>query len=75
MNKKVLYDEIEIEDMEYIKETGMFYYPCPCGDKFRFHKDLLIKTQMNEIIAECPSCNLTIKVIYEDVDLVSIMGI
>lgn len=28
------YDEIEIEDMHYIKEKRAFFFPCPCGDKF-----------------------------------------
>ena len=27
-----IYDEIEIDDMDF--EEGKFYYPCPCGDKF-----------------------------------------
>lgn len=29
-----VYDEIEIEDMDFDEETGTFFYPCPCGDKF-----------------------------------------
>lgn len=28
-----IYDEIEIDDMDF--EDGKFYYPCPCGDKFQ----------------------------------------
>ena len=28
-----IYDEVEIDDMDY--EDGKFYYPCPCGDKFQ----------------------------------------
>ena len=28
-----LYDEIEIDDMDF--EDDRFYYPCPCGDKFQ----------------------------------------
>lgn len=27
-----IYDEVEIDDMDF--EEGKFYYPCPCGDKF-----------------------------------------
>ena len=27
-----MYDEIEIEDMDY--SDGVFTYLCPCGDKF-----------------------------------------
>jgi diphthamide biosynthesis protein 3 len=29
-----IYDEIEIEDMIFDKETEIYTYPCPCGDKF-----------------------------------------
>ena len=28
-----IYDEIEIDDMDF--EEDKFYYPCPCGDKFQ----------------------------------------
>lgn len=30
-----VYDEIEIEDLDFDGESGVFYYPCPCGDKFQ----------------------------------------
>jgi len=30
----VIYDEIEIEDLDFDEEVGIFTYPCPCGDKF-----------------------------------------
>jgi diphthamide biosynthesis protein 3 len=30
-----VYDEIEIEDLEFIPELALFTYPCPCGDKFQ----------------------------------------
>jgi len=30
-----VYDEVEIEDLDFDPETQTFYYPCPCGDKFR----------------------------------------
>ena len=29
-----VYDEIEIEDLDFDKSTGIFYYACPCGDRF-----------------------------------------
>ena len=29
-----VYDEIEIEDLDFDDETGLFHYPCPCGDRF-----------------------------------------
>jgi len=34
----IFHDEVEIEDMEYDDETEMYYYPCPCGDKFQISK-------------------------------------
>lgn len=29
-----IYDNVEIEDMDFSSLTNTFYYPCPCGDKF-----------------------------------------
>jgi len=34
----IFHDEVEIEDMEYDDDTDMYYYPCPCGDKFQISK-------------------------------------
>ena len=34
----IYHDEVEIEDMEYDEEFEMYYYPCPCGDKFEISK-------------------------------------
>ena len=31
-----VYDEIEIEDMDFEADEQTFFYPCPCGDKFQF---------------------------------------
>jgi diphthamide biosynthesis protein 3 len=28
------YDEIEIEDMEFDEGNDLYFYPCPCGDRF-----------------------------------------
>ncbi len=28
-----IYEEIEIEDMVFDESTGIYTYPCPCGDK------------------------------------------
>jgi hypothetical protein len=29
-----IYDDVEIEDMDFDEEKQTYYYPCPCGDKF-----------------------------------------
>ena len=58
----VIYDEIEIEDMEYDEEKQIYYYPCPCGDIFSI---TLSELQDGEDIALCPSCPLRIKIIYD----------
>lgn len=34
----VYHDEVEIEDMEYDEEEEVYYYPCPCGDRFQITK-------------------------------------
>lgn len=58
----VFHDEIEIEDFEYDKETAMYTYPCPCGDRFEISKEML---EAGEDIATCPSCSLIVRVIYD----------
>lgn len=34
----IYHDEVEIEDFEYDEEEGIYYYPCPCGDRFEVTK-------------------------------------
>ena len=58
------YDEIEIEDMTFHSETSLYTYPCPCGDQFEIS---LMDLRDGEEVAVCPSCSLTIKVIFEAV--------
>lgn len=65
------YDEIEIEDMEYIEELQTFYYPCPCGDKFEITLEDL---ECGEEVARCPSCSLIIKVIYDEEFIEGLLG-
>jgi hypothetical protein len=57
-----VYDEIEIEDLDFEAENQMFYYPCPCGDKFQIS---LEDIGQGKTIAKCPSCSLTIRVVYD----------
>lgn len=34
----VIHDEVEIEDFEYDEEEDLYFYPCPCGDRFEISK-------------------------------------
>ncbi|KAI8349281.1 hypothetical protein B0O80DRAFT_460116 [Mortierella sp. GBAus27b] len=61
------YDEIEIEDFEYDEDEGLYFYPCPCGDRFQITREEL---QDGEDVARCPSCSLIIRVIYDPDDFV-----
>jgi len=61
-----IYEEVEIEDLDYDPEKLMYTYPCPCGDKFRISLEDL---HDGEDIAPCPSCTLRIMIIYEEEDL------
>jgi diphthamide biosynthesis protein 3 len=58
------YDEIEIEDMVWDEEKGVFHYPCPCGDRFEISRKQLANY---EDIATCPSCSLIIRIIFDPV--------
>ena len=61
-----IYEEIEIEDMDYNAKELVYTYPCPCGDKFRITLEELWD---GEDIAKCPSCTLRIIIIYDEEDL------
>ena len=61
-----VYDEIEIDDMDWEEDLGSFFYNCPCGDRFAITMHQLLT---GEDIAECPSCTLRIKVIFQREDL------
>lgn len=58
-----VYDEVEIEDMEFDADEQVYYYPCPCGDKFFITLDELYD---GEDIATCPSCSLTLRVVFDE---------
>lgn len=30
-----IYDTLEIEDLDFEEDSMSFYYPCPCGDRFK----------------------------------------
>ncbi|KXN67799.1 zf-CSL-domain-containing protein [Conidiobolus coronatus NRRL 28638] len=60
------YDEIEIEDMEFDEGNDLYFYPCPCGDRFEITREELFD---GEEIGRCPSCSLIIRVIYDPVSL------
>lgn len=57
-----IYDEIEIEDMNFDETLQLYHYPCPCGDRFQIALDDLRDEQD---IAVCPSCSLMIRVIFD----------
>jgi diphthamide biosynthesis protein 3 len=59
------YDEVEIEDMDWNDELNAFTYSCPCGDLFQITMEELAR---GEDIAHCPSCSLTVVVIYNQED-------
>ena len=58
-----IYDEVEIDDMEFETDDNTFYYPCPCGDKFRIS---IAHLKQGKDIATCPSCSLQIRIILDE---------
>eukprot|EP00357_Protocruzia_adherens_P009585 CAMPEP_0115020768 /NCGR_PEP_ID=MMETSP0216-20121206/30399_1 /TAXON_ID=223996 /ORGANISM="Protocruzia adherens, Strain Boccale" /LENGTH=80 /DNA_ID=CAMNT_0002392819 /DNA_START=181 /DNA_END=423 /DNA_ORIENTATION=- len=61
-----IYDEVEIEDLEFEADEQMFFFPCPCGDRFQVS---LFELTQGEDIATCPSCSLRLKIVFETEDL------
>lgn len=58
-----VYDEVDLADMEWDEDDGMYLYQCPCGDMFEISKADLAA---GERIARCPSCSLIIRVTAEE---------
>lgn len=61
-----IYEEVEIEDLDYDTADQLYTYPCPCGDRFQISLEELWD---GEDIARCPSCTLQIMVVYDEQDL------
>merc|ERR1712224_696646 len=55
-----VYEEVELEDMDYDEVEEVYTYYCPCGDEFQLYKEDM---EDGEDIATCPSCSLIIRVI------------
>ena len=51
--------------MDFDEELEMYFYPCPCGDKFQISVDDILD---GEEIGRCPSCSLIIRVVYGEGD-------
>ncbi|KJP87212.1 hypothetical protein AK88_03129 [Plasmodium fragile] len=62
----VIYEEVKLEDFEFDEAIKTFFYPCPCGDIFEVTLEGILK---GEDVLTCPSCSLTIKIIYNSNDL------
>ena len=62
--EEVVYDEVDLDEMEYAEADDTWYYPCPCGDRFFI---TLAQLEAGETIARCPSCSLVIRVLYAEV--------
>jgi len=61
-----IYEEVEIEDLDYDPVKRIYTYPCPCGDTFSISLEALWD---GEDIATCPSCTLMIEIIFDEGDL------
>ena len=61
-----IYEEVELEDLNFDRDQQRYTYPCPCGDKFVI---ALAELWAGEDIAPCPSCTLKIRIIYDEDDL------
>lgn len=65
-NDNVIYEHVNLGDFDFVKEINTFFYPCPCGDIFEITLDALLN---GETICKCPSCSLTIQILYNKEDL------
>lgn len=59
-----VYESVSIDNMDYQDDVQMYFYECPCGDKFEISLEDLYD---GEDIAPCPSCTLQIRVVFDEV--------
>jgi diphthamide biosynthesis protein 3 len=71
LQEEGVYELVDIEDMDFDEATGMFYFECPCGDRFQLGLDDI---EDGEDIAYCPSCTLKIRVRYNPEDFADSSG-
>ena len=55
-----VYDELDVDDLEWDAPSASFSSPCPCGDQFRITLAELLE---GEDIARCASCSLVLRVV------------
>lgn len=60
------FDEVDLQEFKYIPEKMVFLYPCPCGDEFVITLEQL---ENGEEIAQCPSCSLIVRVIFDEEEI------
>uniref|UniRef100_A0A1E1X0X3 Diphthamide biosynthesis protein 3 n=1 Tax=Amblyomma aureolatum TaxID=187763 RepID=A0A1E1X0X3_9ACAR len=63
---ELIYETITLDDCHYDESLRVFYYMCPCGDLFEI---TLTQLQQGNLVSECPSCSLRVRVNLEDGEL------
>ncbi|EAN31248.1 Diphthamide biosynthesis protein 3 [Theileria parva strain Muguga] len=63
---QLVYEVVKLSECDYDPETETFYYLCPCGDLFEIALEDLLK---GNLISECPSCSLRIRIDLKPGDL------
>merc|ERR1719483_1780062 len=56
------HEEVDISEMDFCEDLEGYLYPCPCGDEFFISLEDL---QAGLITANCLSCSLKVKVLYD----------
>ena len=49
----MVYEEVEIEDMDFDEETSLFTYECPCGDLFQISEVTLRPSLSTMVLLIC----------------------
>ncbi|KAJ1648441.1 hypothetical protein LPJ64_000270 [Coemansia asiatica] len=64
-SRGVVQDEVDLDDMEFDEETGVYSYPCRCSGKYSIAESDM---ESGKEIAPCSDCSLKIRVLYEAAD-------
>lgn len=65
------YEEVPLDELTFDADGQRLQYPCPCGDLFEMTVDELL---LGKDIATCPTCSLTVKVLYSSDDRLAFLA-
>ncbi|KAJ1865643.1 hypothetical protein H4R99_003732 [Coemansia sp. RSA 1722] len=64
-SRGVVQDEVDLDEMDFDEDTGVYSYPCRCSGTYSIAESDM---ETGKEIAPCSGCSLKIRVLYEAAD-------